>query len=405
MEMSLELPTTVPKKNTGNNIFSSVLSMAFILLGVVVSIALKFKPSLVLHVPRYGYLLWALAFVGTIPPYYDSGCYMHKHSFEWLHNNDVIVSAAAKSGATWMLYCSHTIRSKRVSKEGFLPDFVDPNYNTPWPEFIQNPGDNWKNQLLGEYSKPPLKDYWDHPNYPFRIFKSHNGPHIFQHDHLIAPALDNSKGYYSGYKRNTFGRNNKIKVKFVAMVRNGLDQAESMVPFFQEQHKDDFISRWGGYPPKSSFTKLQDMMPGGTLEDLYFDYVNEWWDVRHHDNVLLLHYTDAIQDLNKTVSKLSKFYDIELTTEEQEDVVQKCSFKYMKEQQKGKFDYKLPALKGYDGSQTVFKSNSLLRKGTVGEGSKYFTEEEKETWKQWEETKFGVDEAKLRWARQGGDFE
>jgi len=410
MEMPLELPTLTPVRRKQPSLLLSTLpTIVLTFLGLVVSVILKATPYMVLRIPKYGYIVWALI-VGTMPPFYDSGCYMHGNSKKWLRNDDVIVSAAAKSGATWILYCSHQIRTKG---DNDFDNFIDPNYNTPWPEFIQNPGENWKTQW-NKYSTTilpdgkPLKEYWDHPTYPFRIFKSHNPPTIFQEDRLIQEAN----------KANT-KKNGKdatdMTIKFVAMVRNGLDQAESMIPFFDLQHQDSFRKRWGGYPPKSNEQQqmnantktLQNLMPGGSMETLYFDYVNEWWDVRHHDNVLLLHYSDAKRDLKGTVSKLANFYDIDLTSDQMENVVRKCGFDHMK-QNDHLFDYKLPVLHGYDGSQTVFKPKSLLRKGEIGLGETIFTSEEKETWKQWEETKFGSSDdptSKLHWARYGGgDF-
>ena len=155
--------------------------------------------------------------------------------------------------------------------------------------------------------------------FPFRIFKSHFAP-------PIAPV----KKY--------------PKVKFLAMARNGMDVVRSFFPFFNG-HRPDFKATWGGWvtiltlhppPPYSlqrlippftcprfrvrrfppsypdAMTCLKDFLPGGTLDFLYFGYINDWWPYRHEPNVLLLHYSDAIKDLGGTVKKIAKFLGVDL---------------------------------------------------------------------------------------------
>jgi hypothetical protein len=48
-----------------------------------------------------------------------------------------------------------------------------------------------------------------------------------------------------------------IKVKFLAMARNGLDVAASMVPFF-DGHNPNFRHTWGGFPPVSHVPPAQE---------------------------------------------------------------------------------------------------------------------------------------------------
>ena len=67
-----------------------------------------------------------------------------------------------------------------------------------------------------------MKDVWDYPSYPFRIFKSHYGP----------PELP---------VRREGGK----KIKYIAMVRNGIDVAASFTTFFSD-HTEKFRSLWGG---------------------------------------------------------------------------------------------------------------------------------------------------------------
>ena len=263
----------------------SILSkLGFIALSVAIAIGsiASYAPELFFKIPN-GFILWAMT-GGPMPPFIIHGPFESGNT-DWLRDDDVVVTAAAKSGTTWMLFCSHQIRVKGDDEK--YP-YVDTSVSTPWPELIQTPGESWQTQrekfnstILPDGTR--LQDYWNHEDYPFRIFKSHNHPDAFG-------DLIGNKG--SGKK-----------VKFLAMARNGLDQVASMTPFFNG-HSDQFRTLWGGFPPASKGTlqedaaeRIEQMKPGGIFEGFHFPYVNKWWEVKDEDNVLLLHYSDAKADL------------------------------------------------------------------------------------------------------------
>lgn len=324
-----------------------------------------------------------------MPPYIIPGPFEEGNT-DWLKDGDVVVSVAAKSGTTWMLFCSHQIRVKGNDEE--FP-YGDVSLSTPWPEFIQTPGDDWEIQkekynttILPDGT--PYKNYWDNPGYPFRVFKSHNRAESF--------------GSLIGDKDKR-----KKNVRFLAMTRYGLDQIASMVPFFL-CHSSEFRNLWGGFPPASSAPireiskeRFEQCKPGGIWFDQFFPYVNSWWKVKDDDNVLFLHYSDAKNDLPGTVSKMAKFFGIDLTEKEHEKIVEKCGFEYMKDHE-SMFEYMVPLNPAFQG--TVMTKGGLIRKGEQGDGKEYFTEQEKEEWHKLEEDQYGDDPAKLNWARYGGDL-
>lgn len=124
-----------------------------------------------------------------------------------------------------MLYCTHQIRTKGTDTNGEL--FPDVSITTPWMDFRQSRAGNWKEQkerynttVLADGRK--MKDFWDHPSYPFRIFKSHYTPRVL-------PV------------RKVGGK----KIKYLAMARNGIDVAASLVTFYSS-HTDKFRNLWGG---------------------------------------------------------------------------------------------------------------------------------------------------------------
>jgi len=360
--------------------FVSALVMGIIVVG-------KVAPEWFLKM-NGGFILWAMT-GNPMPPYFSPEAWLGDESDSWTKEGDVIVSTGPKSGTNWMLYLVHQIRT-RGNDEKF--PFVDANLSTIWPDLIQTPGDSWSDQkprystvTLPEYDDKPLKDLWDHPKYPFRIFKSHFSP-------LETGGVIPIKKLA---ERN---------VKVLAMSRNGLDVVASIIPFFAN-HSEEFRKMWGGFPEKSSGdlskdaeTNMKNMLPGGLLGHLYFKYVKEWWSLKDEPNVLLLHYADVKKDLSSNVTKVAKFVGVQLTSEEHAKVVKKCSFAYMKERA-SEFDYLLPL--NTNTYCTIMKTGTLINKGTNGAGKVTFTEKQQATWKEAEEKEFGGQPGLLEWARNG----
>lgn len=81
-----------------------------------------------------------------------------------------------------------------------------------WVELQHTPGETWDEmyKILNTHvldNGIPLKDRWDNPTYPFRVFKSHMTP-------------------YNGYEykgQAVLPVRQFPKVKFIAISRNGLD--------------------------------------------------------------------------------------------------------------------------------------------------------------------------------------
>jgi len=290
-----------------------------------------------------------------------------------------------------MLYCSHQIR---VKGDDETYPFKDVMYSTPWPDLVQVPGQTWEERLelmtSGSTIMPDgtvYKNYWDHADYDFRVFKSHNTPEQF--GDLIAKDSN---------------------VKFLAMARNGLDQVASAVPFF-DNHEASFRKMWGGFPPADggagdkraevASERLRQMLPGNMFGAWHFDYINSWWKVKDQKNVLLLHFSDAKKDLKGTISKIADFYGVRLNAKEKNKIMEKCSFDYMKKNG-DLFLYSLPLNPDFDGK--IMTKGSMTRKGAVGEGGALFSDEEKQLWEKAEQDQFGDDQEKLNWARNGGGF-
>ena len=360
-------------------------TLALVVAAVAVTIGVigKVKPELFLKFSP-GFILWAMT-GHPVPPYIVQDAWQPGLVDTWLKDEDLVVASGAKSGTTWMLYCTHQIRT-HGDEENF--PFEDPNINTPWMDLISTPGANWATQLekFNTTILPdgtPYREKWDHDDYPFRIFKSHFTPRT---------------------TGGTLPVKERPNVRFLAVARPGLDVFASFVPFFNS-HTDEWRAMWGGFPPRTSGdfeqdknARFEELMPGGLLSGLYFNYVNNWWPLRNEDNVMLLHYNDIKKDLTGTIAKIAKFVNIELTEEELETISQRCSFDHMKSQ-RAKFNYQLPLNPDFPGSAMV--PGTLVNKGQAGRGKNIFSEEQKARYLEAEVAEFGHDQELLEWIRHG----
>lgn len=352
-------------------------------LAITIGVVGKIKPELFLRLPM-GFIPWAIT-GNEMPPYFDSTPFAEDEFGTWTKDKDLIVSTGAKSGTNWMLYCAHQIRTK--AKGDTETDFTDVLLDTPWVGFSHYPGQKWaeikemmNTTVLPDGSK--VKDYWDNPSFPFRIFKSHYPP----------PVMPVNK------YRN---------VKFLAMARNGKDVIKSWLPFFAS-HTPTFKKQWGSFPLtySESMACLKEFLPGGPLVELYFGYVKAWWPYRNDPNVLMLHYEDAKADLRGTVQKLASFIDVELTDSEETEVTRRCGIDHMKSVA-DKFDMIQWA---GDGTTVMCGTKhcpgvegSLIRSGKSGEGDAFFTEEMKALWDAAVESELPDIEMR-KWAQSGGSY-
>jgi len=276
-----------------------VLGVSVAALAMLVGSVGKLRPHVFMSLPfPLSIILWAST-GNEMPPYFMPDAWKEDEIGTWTKDGDLVVATGGKSGTTFMLYCTHQIRTKGKDQDDEL--FPDVNLATPWMDLRQSRNGHWAEQK-DRYNTTVLqdgrlmKDVWDHPSLPFRIFKSHYFP----------PTLP---------VRST--RN----LKYIAMSRNGLDVAASFTTFFSS-HTDQLRNLWGGFPPDLSDHEISseatthpvvdDLLPGGNLYDIYFNYVKSWWDYRNDPNVLLMHYADVRKDLRGHVQKIAKFLQVVL---------------------------------------------------------------------------------------------
>ena len=104
------------------------LTAVVALVAITIGTVKQLKPELFFMVPEVGFILWAIT-GGTMPPYFSTDAWQPAEMRTWIKDNDLVVATGAKSGTTWMLFCTHQIRTKGSDEI----DFRDVSISTPWP--------------------------------------------------------------------------------------------------------------------------------------------------------------------------------------------------------------------------------------------------------------------------------
>ncbi|MBF0426601.1 MAG: sulfotransferase domain-containing protein [Magnetococcales bacterium] len=176
-----------------------------------------------------------------------------------------------------------------------------------------------------------------------RFFVDLPGPRIFK-SHLPYADMPKKRG------------------RFVYVMRNGQDVLISYYHFYRSHLS--FVGTFDEF--------FEAFMKGDVQFQSWFDHVQGWW--RHRDDpcVLFLHYEEIIADLAATVRRVAAFCGIEVDAERLPEIVERCSFSFMKRHQE-KFDHTtgLALDRGY-------QLNAFIRQGGKGSGESLLSQTQAE---------------------------
>jgi aryl sulfotransferase len=122
-----------------------------------------------------------------------------------------------------------------------------------------------------------------------------------------------------------------------------------------------------------------------------WENVNSWWAIRDLPNVHFVHFTRLKEDMAAEIKKIADFLEIEVDTSKWEDILDHCSFEYMK-----KNAARSAPLGGlfWEGGAATF-----INKGTNGRWKDILPEADSERYEKMCEEKLGA--ACARWLNSG----
>nr|VFJ42287.1 MAG: aryl sulfotransferase [Candidatus Kentron sp. FW] len=134
------------------------------------------------------------------------------------------------------------------------------------------------------------------------------------------------------------------EARYIVVGRDGRDVAMSLWAFYRDfsdkmyemlleasgielpRCPDDFEEFWQNWIYRGWFKWEHDGYPFWS----HLHCIKTWWEFRHQDNILFLHFNDMLQDLEGAVRRIAAHLSIEISPEEARRVAGISTFDYMK---------------------------------------------------------------------------
>ena len=214
---------------------------------------------------------------------------------------DIIISTSYKTGTTWM----QTIVANLLYQDGVFPAPV--SVMSPWLDMAIPPLDQVSAGLEAQTSR--------------RFIKSH----------LPLDGLP----YFDTARYIMVGRD--VRDVFMSMWNHHMGYSEQSKAMFQQRAAAlgcefptefaDIHDLWRVFIEKSPFEWESSGFPYWS----HLHHAQTWWDFRHLPNILLVHYTDLLEDPERQIRRIAKHLDIEIQEQQLPGILERISFNGMKE--------------------------------------------------------------------------
>ncbi|KAM4040976.1 amine sulfotransferase-like isoform 2-T2 [Anomaloglossus baeobatrachus] len=242
-----------------------------------------------------------------------------------------------------------------------------PKSGTVWTQqilsLILNEGHRNGTEQITNIERAPAIEY----NIHNVDFKSRPSPRLFS-SHLPYYLMPKDLRFKTG--------------KVVYVCRNPKDALVSYYHFFKMNPNIKCTVTWEAF--------LDLFIKGKVLCGSWFDHVRGWYTHKEDFNILIVKYEEMKKDLRFNVQKICKFLDITLNDKATDIVVERATFKNMKDDPLANYTF-LPN-DMYDKSKGVF-----LRKGIVGDWKNLMTVAQNEMFDKVYKEKMGDLPMKITW--------
>jgi aryl sulfotransferase len=252
---------------------------------------------------------------------------------------DIVISTSYKTGTTWM----QTIVANLIFQDGAFPAPV--SIMSPWLDMAIPPLEKVTESIEAQTHRRFIKCHLPLDGLPY-----------FETARYIVVGRDARDVFMSLWNHHT-GYSDQSK----AMFKDRAALLGSEFPEFDDIH--DFWRRWigeGSFPWESS----------GFPYWSHMHHAQTWWDFRHVPNILLVHYTDLLENPESEIRRIAAHLDITIDENMLPGILERISFSAMK----GNFTSIMPeADQFFRGGQATF-----MNKGVNGRWRGVLTEPELE---------------------------
>jgi aryl sulfotransferase len=305
-------------------------------------------------------------------------------------NDDIIISTSMKAGTTWM----QRICAALVFQTPELKEPVDAT--SPWLDMRNSLPDFVQPMLEAQTHRRFIKSHLPLNATPYLeqvkyIVVGRDARDVFMsmvpHHYNVSPEAFRIINTHDGEERLALLKELGEKptaMEVEAIMKLARWEGED-VPTLQDT---DIHEIWRMWITQSPFPWEQDGYPYWS----HFYHLDSWWRFKHLNNILFVHYTDMLEDLDGQMRRISEWLDIPINEDIWSSLVDSATFNQMKQQHQDT----APAV-----THGIWKDpKNFFHKGSNGRWQEVLTEDDLQLYEDHKSLTLTPDAAE--WLEKGG---